>query len=271
MSIGAIAGTAGNIAQVALPIWQSGGEREQVIKDFCNKTQSRLALRNPAVRAKLSKLDDCTDAVGSGLFSIVGGMAAGGLAGFAFMGFIPFAPFVLPIAGGFAGNYIYDNAIKEQKQDPIVINQQIIQMRAAGKEVPAEVVFACLAANISGEAGKKIDGICERYTGEKIYTAVLEDQKKIAKLAAMMNNQTVDDMLRAKYQIPLDPQNPNKTVVEQYAELLNSGKLEPQNLLNIGSWQAGFPPVNTPATNLAQSSPEVPLTPMQTQSQTRGT
>ena len=261
-----VLGGVANVAPVAMAAYAEHQTEVDIAKYF-GAGDIRRAKNNPAVRARLKKAEDnIENSVFDMIFSIVLGAAGGWLIGFLIPLPIPFLSMIGMAVGGIGGSYFYNEVIKDQAQDPIVINQQIIEMRKAGQEVPAEVVFACLAANVSGKAGKDIDSKLKRYTGETLFTEVLGNPNKVKNLPHMMSDPNIDNILRAKYQIPLDPQNPSKTVAEQYMELLNSGKLEPQNLLNIGSWQVGFPSVNIPpANNLAQASPEVPLTPIQAQ------
>jgi hypothetical protein len=236
-------------------------EKKKLALQFC-KSSTRITLQNPAVKHKLKDLDDRWQ--GTMLSSIVS-MGCGAAAGAAVCTFIPIIPFgfmVGSIAGGVGGGYFYDNVCKKQAQDPVVINQQIIQMREAGQEVPAEVLFAALAANCSGKAGEKIDKICKQYTGKELFTEALADPKNMEKLTAMMNVPTVDNIIRGQTHMPPDEQNPSKTVAVQYAELLNSGKLEPQALLSIGAGlYASLPPEKTVNANVASASPEVPITP----------
>jgi hypothetical protein len=61
--------------------------------------------------------------------------------------------------------------------------------------------------------------------------------------------------------MPIDQQNPNKSVAEQYAELINAGKLDVRNLLVAGAGLDALLPVmqNAPTTPL----PEAPKTPAQ--------
>lgn len=208
-------------------------QAEDLAQKFSKGSLKRLAHTNPALRKKYHELDDeWKGSVVGAIFSLALGSAIGALVGF----FVPIwgAAFVGTLIGGFLGNKLYTDAFVEQAQDPVMINAQIIDMRKNGEAVPAEAVFAALAANLSGEQGKLVGKKLKRYAGTDLFTEALANPKNIAGLQAFIHDKDTDNAIRAKTGMPLDPANPNKTVAEQYAELINSGQMKPERMLNVG-------------------------------------
>ena len=206
--------------------------------------RQKLAHQNSALRKRLETEVDWLNFGGQAAASI-GGSAAGAVAGTALgsaaiLAFSPLAPVAFAfmpagaLAGGYVGSSIYNAICVKQEQDPVIINMQICKMREAGEYIPPEIVFAALAANLPNKDGKMVDKVCSKLTGTKLFTEALSNPDNIPKLGAMMNNQTIDNAIRAQTGMVCDPQNPYKTVAEQYAELINSGQMKPQNLFNTG-------------------------------------
>lgn len=216
---------------------------EKIAHYFGDESIRQLVRQNPALRKRLEKEVDWLNLAGQGAASI-GGAAAGAIAGTALGGaalaFPPLAPVAFgfmpvgTIVGGYAGGSIYNAICVKQEQDPIIINMQICKMREAGEYIPPEVVFAALAANLREKDGKMVDKTCNKLMGTKLFTEALSNPDNMPKLGAMMNNPTIDNAIRAQTGMVCDPQNPYKTVAEQYAELINSGQMKPQNLFNTG-------------------------------------
>ena len=194
--------------------------------------------RNPALRRKLKKLEEGVDwwNFAGHMGSSMGGAAIGATAAtlLSIMVFPPIAFTLAPIAGslvgGYVGNSLYSAAFEKQVQDPIIINMQIAKMHAAGEYVPPEVVFSALAANLPNKLGKRVVDRLDEFTNTSQFTEALADHNNIPKITAMMHS--FDDTLRAAYGLPRDPQNPLKTVAEQYTDMINSGQMNPQNLLD---------------------------------------
>jgi hypothetical protein len=264
MSIGAIVGTIGNVAPTAISVYSAEEERAEIAKTFC-KGNVRIAMQNPAIKHKMKDLDErWQGAVLSSGLSIACGAAAGAMVGVFTP--LPFALLLGSLAGGIGGNYLYDDVLKKQAQDPLVINEQIVKMQASGQAVPEEMVFAALAANVSGKAGAIIDKKLKQYTGTEYFTEALGKPEKIAKLTALMNNPAIDDIIRTQTQMPFDPQNHHKPVAVQYTELLNSGRLDARELLNVGAGLYASNP-QTIISNSANVALEVPQTPVRGQGQ----
>lgn len=224
-------------------------------------------LRSPKVRAQLRHIEDRWQ--GSVMESLAswGGGAAVGAAAAAFIASptfigVPIAAIAGSIVGGFGGSYLYRKACTTQAQDPLTINEQICKMRDAGEVVPKELIAAALAANLSGKDGKYADKALKRLTGTKIFSEALGNEKNIPKLAAMMNDQRLRTSIRAATALPRDPMSPEKSTVDQYYELINSGALDPAKMLNKSDVLLAFQQLNAQKMS-AQQQPaaEVPMTP----------
>lgn len=254
-----VAGVAGNFIGVPMAAYSASNEEADLAK-FFGSGSIEAAKRNPAVRKKMKELDERWEgAVWESLFSLVGGAIAGAVLGFLAPVPIPGLSIIGMIAGGFAGSSLYGSMCEKQAEDPLVINEQIIKMREAGEIVPANVVFAALAANVSGKAGENVDKTLKRYTGKEVFNEVLGNPASVARLSAMMNNPAIDSILRVQTGMSPDPQNPNKSVAEQYAELINSGKLHARDLLLKGAGvEALLQTVQNPPTASLPAAPKTP-------------
>lgn len=242
---------------------------QQIAERFNVANIRQLIRRNPAIREKLEEKEDVDWLDFTGQAASSAGGAALGASGGALLATAFFPPAIIPVAliggsfaGGFAGNSLYDVSFKKQKQDPIIINIKVSEMRNSGEYVPPEVVFAALAANLPERTGRKVDKLLAKYTGTKLFTEALSDPNNMQKLSAMMNNPVIDDAIRAQTGMPRDPHNPFKTVAEQYAEMINNGQMKPQNLLNPGEGMY----IISAAMKGQQYNVDVPITPEARQS-----
>ncbi len=183
---------------------------------------------------------DWTDYAGN-TAAVIGGATLGGGAGLfiATAFFLPVfwiaAPVISIIGGSIGGgiaNKMYNAAFGKEEQNPIAINMQINKIYAENGYVPPEIVFAAMASALPEKSGKRMEDMLAKYTGTRSFIEALSDHNNIPKLAAMMN--AADSELRVAFKLPHDPQEPLKTVAEQYAEMINSGNMKPQNLLNRG-------------------------------------
>lgn len=197
----------------------------------------QLMRQNPALR-RIKQDVNWVGMAGEMGASIGGGMlgAAGGTAIATLLPFtLPALPFVMlatSAAGGYVANRMYNAAFVKQEQDPIIINMQIVKMREAGEVIPPEVVFAGLAANLRGKSGEYAEKLLEKYTGTKLFTVALSDPANIKKLTAMMHDPGINNALGAETGMPVDNNNPYKSVAEQYAQMINNGQMDPRNMLN---------------------------------------
>lgn len=215
--------------------YQNKLEQERLVKEFGAKNSRR----NRALRQKLEKGVDWVSFAGHAAASL-GGVALGGLgAAFTAAFLFPMSVIAAPILGiiggtigGVVANSMYSTAFDKQEQDPIGINERIIKMHRQNGYVPSEFIFGALAANLPEESGKRMEELLYKYTGTKSFMEALTDHKNIPKVTAMMNDQKVDQMLRVAYSMPQDPQNQFKTVAEQYGDMINSGYMRPERLLN---------------------------------------
>ena len=143
-------------------------------------------------------------------------------------------------------------------------------MRDVGQAVPPELVFAALAASLTGKEGKRVDKLLKRYTGTTLFTEALADEKNFPKLAAMMNDRGVRNAIRAKTNLPRDFQNPAMSVSEQYAQAINAGVLDPALLLDNAACVSCIQQQALAGAKTAPAlAPEVPVTPGMDRANTR--
>lgn len=222
--------------------YENKDKQAEIAHEFDPKNIRQLIRQNPKLADKFEKKFDLLNFLGHAGASL-GGAALGGGATFLLTTFINSAfPIVFPLIfagmslvgaaiGGTIANSMYSSAFEKQEQDPVVINMQINKIHAKNGFVPPEIIFAALASNLPEKLGKKVDDRLKEYTGTAIFTEALSDHNNIPKLRAMMNDPYIDNLIRAQVGMVHDPLNPLKTVAEQYADMINSGKMNPQNLL----------------------------------------
>jgi len=249
---------------VGVPIAAYTAHNEKAdLNNYFGKGDLKKAKENPVVRKKLKELDERWEgAVWESIFGWIGGIVLGGILCF----LTPIPTIVGMIAGGIGGSYLYNSMCEKQAEDPLVINEQIIKMRTNGENVSPEVVFAALAANVSGKTGEEVDKTLKRYTGKELFSEVLGNPASVEKLTAMMNNPRIDSIIRAQTRMPMDQENQSKSVAVQYAELINSGRMDVRDLLIVG---AGLDALSAPTqkNNASIQSPEAPTTPAREQQQ----
>jgi hypothetical protein len=223
-----------------------------------------LARSSRAVKRKLRELEDrwkgnfLESAASAGGGALVGATLGSVIAWPIPLLGVPMGFVAGSIAGGMGGSYLYNKACVEQAQDPLTINEQICKIRDAGEPAPPELVFAALAANLSGADGKRADRLLKRHTGTKFFTEALGREENMGKLSAMMNDRRLDTAIRAQLHMPVDPAAPFASVAEQYAQAINQGRLDPTKLLVPG---AGLQAIALAAAPAAALAPQVPVTP----------
>lgn len=189
----------------------------------------------PAVKSKLGELRGrWKEGAVSASAGIAGSMAAMGAAGLLFTGPIGWVPGLLiggagAIAGGYAGNKTYKK-ITGRIQDTLAIAVTISDTLKKGEQVPEEVVFAALASKLRGREGKEASAMLYEKTGSRYFQDAVE-QGKMDALREMMQSPRMERMLRRRSNMPLDMSDMSKSVVTQYAEYLNSGRMGVKALL----------------------------------------
>ncbi len=190
----------------------------------------RHAEANPAIRKKVRELDNRayertkeygSKAVGAG----VGWVGAGALAGSMFGPVGTIAGLVVgsvgAMAGGTAASYLYEEALKTQDQDAVKL---VTDLKEKGViDVPPEVVFAALAANLPEGVGKRIEDRLEKLTGTRMFHEAVA-KGKTKELQQLMSE--FDDVVRADTMMPINPNNPRQSVSEQYAEMIKNGEMD---------------------------------------------
>jgi len=161
------------------------------------------------------------------------------------------------IVGGLGAGYAY-NKVKSKDQDSVELVAQIYE--AQGKTpVQAGKVFAALAAKMPGKAGKDMANDLKKLTKTRYFTEAVAEQKFEA-LNQLMHK--YDREIRLANGMPIDRNNPNKTVSEQFAELINTGRLDARELvLNRSSLAVIAELERQQLQSMAQPSPAIPTSP----------
>lgn len=213
-------------------------EEKQIARKFGTRHLGSMQYI-PAMRAKLGELrsrwKEGAVTAGTGL---AGTMVAMGVAGAA-LGPIAWIPSLViggagAIAGGYAGSKAY-RRLAGQIQDTVAIVSQIREAQKNDEAIPEEVVFAALASKLRGKDAKEAGALLYQKTGTRYFHEAVE-QGKLEGLAEMMKDpdmqrRGIERKLRRLTNMPMDLSNINKSVVTQYAEYLNSGRMDAKYLL----------------------------------------
>lgn len=209
-------------------------EELERIAHYFGEGELRQLENNPIYRDEINRTkgrwyEDMKEAT----VSLLGSLGGGALAGIFTLN--PIIALAGAIGGGYAANGLYNAAFSENLQNPVAIAMQAARMQSLKEEVPAEVVFAALAANLKGPQGERAANLLEKLTGTKSFLEALGDPKNLEKLRAMMHDPETNNIIAAQTGMIPDPMNINKPVAEQYAELINSGKLQASKMLEPGA------------------------------------
>lgn len=235
--LGSVAGTAVAPATVLTSAigGQMAADREEAIAE--RKLGLKLRAMHGA-RAVKEKLHDWRGRWKEGAVSATTGLAGTaatiGLATAAFGG--PpgwIAGLLIAGAGGIAGGYVGSKAYRQvvgQSQDVIAITGKIREAWKNNEQIPEEVIFAALAAKLPGKDGKLAGDLLKQKTGTRYFHEALE-QGKIEELGELMNNKKLKQAIRWHSNMPPDISDLNRSVVSQYAELINRRQMDPNRLL----------------------------------------
>lgn len=219
--------------------YEYGDEAARRARYFDKKTIDRLVRNNPQLKGKFNEEGfSWSDSLGR-----AGALFAGGTAGASVLTTLSYVllPFALPVAipaaliggtllGGTIANKMYNAAFEKQEQDPVIIAMQMADIHSKGGYVTPELAGAALLANLPKKLSRGVDDRLEEYTDTKLFTEALSDHNNNPKLRAM--TVAFDDKIRLHTDMPRDPQNQFKTVAEQYADMINSGQMKPQDIIN---------------------------------------
>jgi hypothetical protein len=222
---------AGDVAISTYAGYADAMEKEKLYVYFNDKAIDRLKY-DPVYREKIKELDtEPYFRAGGAVASIAGALGGGAL----LIAFGPIASVLGAMGGGYVTGSIYDRIFKRDAQEQIDITMQAAKMQAAGEQVPAEVIFAGLAANLKGTQGEHASRLLKNLTGTESFLEALGEPKNLEKLRAMMHDPTINSYIAAQTGMIPDPVNINRPVAEQYAELINTGKLYASKILEPGA------------------------------------
>lgn len=251
------------LAGVAISAWGEGAAGQQRLDRIAYwfaDGNTRQLQYDPTYRDTIRRAEEAGYEGGKEAFVTLAGSGVGAsLAGLITMN--PIVAILGAMAGGGVANKTYSAAFKQEVQDPITIAMQVAKMHEMEGHVDHVAVFSALAANLKGEQAAHVDRILERYTGTKYFAEALSDPNNIPKIEAMMNNPVIDSYIRAQTGMTIDPNNPNKPVAIQYAELINGGYMKANKILEVGSGmyaQMQQNIVNQPASTMNITAPSVP-------------
>ncbi|MFO0389896.1 MAG: hypothetical protein ACK502_09310 [Alphaproteobacteria bacterium] len=194
-----------------------------------------VAARDSKNRALRRKLNELAGRSGQKLEE-VGMMGVGAMAGGAVVGSVLPIPFVGHMAGMWLGaegaQILYDEAIKTQDQDAVGLVIEMKEMQKRKQPIAAEYVFATLASNLPDKEAKKVEDRLFALTGKRKFAEAIQDGHTMAVTRLMHEfdlEVRVDTGL--SYDAMENPLSPIKTASEEYAELINSGKMDARALL----------------------------------------
>ncbi len=221
---------------------KSAKNEEIIISYFSNESMRQLAMSNPLYRKKMEELDNRWYEAGKmATVSFAGGSAGGALTALLLTPLALIPPVFMAgtiagaMAGGMLANKTYSAAFIKEGQDPIAITMQAARMYADGHNVEPVVIGAALAANLEGSQGEHARRILKSFTGKETYAEALADPNSTEKLHAMMHDPIIDGYIRAQSGMIFDLKDSSKPVAVQYAELINSGKLDVSKILEPGA------------------------------------
>jgi hypothetical protein len=168
--------------------------------------------------------------------------------------------------GGTVANKIYNSMFPREDQDATALTIQIFHAQQDGQPVPAEVVFAALAAGLPDRARKRVEKDLMRMTGIRDLNEAVA-QGKLEELGVLMRQYDTD--VRADTGMRMDVVNIEKTASQQYAEWVNSGQLDARNLLFPDKLPTSSLPVPT-ASRVPQNHGMAMVSPSLTPGMSRG-
>jgi hypothetical protein len=131
------------------------------------------------------------------------------------------------IVGGLVAGYAYNKIVKSKDQDCVELVAQIYE--AQGKTpVQPGMVFAALATKMQGQVGKDMENDLKELTKTRFFAEAAADQKFEALNQLMYK---YDKQIRLASGMPIDLNNPDKTASEQFADLINTGRLDARELV----------------------------------------
>lgn len=239
-------GTTGQVAStfisVPLAYREEGERRAAVAKMLSRENLEALASGNPALKRKLTDIDDKTIATIRNAFASAGGAAVGAAAGSA----VPVlgtmvGGIVGSIVGGTAASMADDALFRVESNDAFEIKAYIDNDLRNGVPVSEAKMFALLASTLPSQQVNSLNNRLSELTNGKVTT--LEQavkNNKIQELEALMcetkkdekdkkdeKNPGIDEMIRAHTGLDrkfTEPQDGRQvTAAAEFADMVNNG------------------------------------------------
>lgn len=124
--------------------------------------------------------------------------------------------------GDEAAQILYDEVARTQDQDAVGLADEMRSLQSKSQAVSPEYVFAALASNLPDAEAKKVEDRLFALTGHRKFTDAIADGQTNA-ITTLMREFDMD--IRVDTHLPYDPNNVSRTASEEYAELINTAKL----------------------------------------------
>jgi hypothetical protein len=137
------------------------------------------------------------------------------------------------VAGGYLSGLVYDGLIAKNEQDAVSMAAQNYQKQRdrRGDGISREESFAQLMAALPEGVQRRYEDRLERAAGTRDFAQALQSKEGIRALRRMMADRDLEGLLRSYTHIPINPQNIDQHVADQYAELLNNRALDARSII----------------------------------------
>jgi hypothetical protein len=197
-----------------------------------------MNLRHSYSRVARRKLENLENMPTKNLAKYAVQIAAGVVGGFigaALLAFLPFGAFIGGLAGtivfGYVAGTIYENAIDRTEQDAVNLAVNSYRKVHNREAISKEEAFATLMSVLPERVQSRYEDMLEKRIGTRDFAVALESREGLNALHGMMNDSYINHVIRKFAHIPSNPQAPGQRVADQYAELVNSGVLDPRTII----------------------------------------
>ncbi|MDE3017022.1 MAG: hypothetical protein KGI29_08920 [Pseudomonadota bacterium] len=132
------------------------------------------------------------------------------------------------VAGAYLANQLYNVVFPSQNQDATALAMTMYKMQQQGEAVSPQMAFAVLASNLPRKARARIEKDLERMTGGTSFNDAITNGR-MNELAVLMKRYDIE--IRADTHMKRDAVDIGKPASEQYAEWINSGRLDARTLM----------------------------------------
>jgi len=161
--------------------------------------------------------------------------AGGGVIGAMVLGpILPFGTLIGGVAGGAGMGYVagqlYEGVCEKTEQDAVKLAADCYCTHRDHGIIDREKAFAALVAALPEKMQKKYEDMLEKKAGTRDFAQAVQTREGLNALHQMMNDPYLEELLRGSH-IPPNPQVPDQHVADQYAELINHGKLDARAII----------------------------------------